>query len=202
MTERTCSIGNCESLVAHRGWCGSHYKRWYKYGDPLHIAKAYQVFDAYTKVCPACESIKPLDDFSPNGKTRSGRSTYCKPCQNMKVKLWNAKRPLEAVAKRAQYERRQKARANYGLTFAEYDALHAKDKCDICGAPGSGRWRRLHIDHDHTTGIVRGLLCHECNTALGLADEDPVRLRALADYLERGGASERSSLRHVPDRAG
>lgn len=42
-----------------------------------------------------------------------------------------------------------------------------------------------HIDHDHTTGKTRGMLCKTCNLALGHALEDPMRLRALADYIDR-----------------
>jgi hypothetical protein len=49
---------------------------------------------------------------------------------------------------------------------------------------GSHSQRNLHIDHDHETGEVRGLLCYSCNVALGASREDPARLRALADFIE------------------
>jgi Recombination endonuclease VII len=48
-----------------------------------------------------------------------------------------------------------------------------------------GRWPRLHIDHDHVTGRVRGLLCLHCNTSLGLFGEDPALMDRAADYLEQ-----------------
>jgi hypothetical protein len=57
------------------------------------------------------------------------------------------------------------------------------DKCAICGRAepnGRGRW---HIDHDHKTGKVRGLLCNNCNVLLGHAHEDPAILWAAIDYL-------------------
>lgn len=59
-------------------------------------------------------------------------------------------------------------------------------RCAICrtGAP-LGPQRRWHMDHDHATGALRGVLCAACNTALGLAGDSPERLRAMAAYLEQ-----------------
>ncbi len=48
---------------------------------------------------------------------------------------------------------------------------------------GSGRVRRLSIDHDHNTGDIRGLLCHNCNVAIGHLNDDPELLDAAAGYL-------------------
>jgi len=71
----------------------------------------------------------------------------------------------------------------YGITLEDYDALLATQGgvCVICH---NGTDEPLHVDHDHTTGKVRGLLCSNCNTGIGLLKDDPVRLRAAADYLE------------------
>lgn len=49
--------------------------------------------------------------------------------------------------------------------------------------PGFREGSMWPVDHDHSTGKLRGLLCHRCNTALGLLDDDPETLRRLADYL-------------------
>lgn len=75
----------------------------------------------------------------------------------------------------------------YGLEPGQYDAmLAAQDgRCAICrtDAPGGrGSW---HVDHEHATGRVRGLLCHRCNLMLGNAQDDPARLRAAVEYLIR-----------------
>jgi hypothetical protein len=73
-------------------------------------------------------------------------------------------------------------KTRYGITFAERDALLASQggECAIC----SKRDARWHIDHNHQSSKVRGILCHQCNVMLGMAGDDPRRLRAAAKYLE------------------
>lgn len=56
--------------------------------------------------------------------------------------------------------------------------------CAICARPVSGKEKRLSVDHDHKTGMVRGLLCKRCNTGLGMFLDDPEALRAAAHYIE------------------
>jgi hypothetical protein len=58
--------------------------------------------------------------------------------------------------------------------------------CEVCGRP-PGKYA-LHFDHDHNTGRFRGWLCHGCNVALGMVNDDPERLRFLAQYLEANGS--------------
>lgn len=71
----------------------------------------------------------------------------------------------------------------YGITGAEYDMMFAAQQgaCAICGVTSD---RALHVDHDHTTGRVRALLCFNCNIMLGYAHEDTSILRAAIEYLE------------------
>lgn len=61
--------------------------------------------------------------------------------------------------------------------WAELDEIEGDGRCRVCKAPGAA------LDHNHSTGKVRGLLCHPCNRALGFADDSPRRLLALATYL-------------------
>ncbi len=76
----------------------------------------------------------------------------------------------------------------YGLTVQEYRALQLAqgDRCAICRREWGRGWngKGNHVDHDHITGRVRGLLCGECNTAIGRFGDDPALLRRAADYLE------------------
>jgi predicted nucleic acid-binding Zn ribbon protein len=76
----------------------------------------------------------------------------------------------------------------YGITAEQYEGmLKAQDyRCAICR---SDEWRGKnnspHVDHCHTSGEVRGILCGNCNHGLGKFEDDPVRLRAAAAYLEK-----------------
>ena len=80
----------------------------------------------------------------------------------------------------------------YGLTLEGYFDLLQKQRggCAICGSPGGPDDKRLHVDHCHETGGVRGLLCSPCNVTLGMFRDDPERLRAAADYLETTDARD------------
>jgi hypothetical protein len=79
--------------------------------------------------------------------------------------------------------KRKPRRAELGLTVADYNALLERQGggCAICGRPP--KTRRLDTDHDHTTGEVRGLLCHRHNRGLTWFGDDPAQLLAAARYL-------------------
>lgn len=97
---------------------------------------------------------------------------------------------LQDPQRAATKERRKGLSKNYGITPEEFDTMLAaqNDRCAGCGRTAEeagGRWPRLHVDHCHRTGRVRGLLCHGCNVAIGHARDNPQTLRNLAAYLER-----------------
>ena len=95
------------------------------------------------------------------------------------------------------HKRRTKHLADkYGITIADYDRMHVAQggRCAICNREEQrpdnqrrGLKRKLAVDHDHKTGEVRNLLCGNCNTMLGEADEDPARLFAAIQYLAKWG---------------
>lgn len=80
-----------------------------------------------------------------------------------------------------------KLRHLYGITVEQFREMEARQDglCAICGQPNQqAKTTRLVVDHDHETGVVRGLLCGACNNGIGRFQDDPQRLRAAADYLE------------------
>lgn len=84
--------------------------------------------------------------------------------------------------------RRAMLKANYGLSPDQVVAMLAAqgNRCAICGSETPKTHHdQWHVDHDHTTGKVRGLLCGPCNTGLGQLQDDPVVIRAALAYVER-----------------
>lgn len=85
--------------------------------------------------------------------------------------------------------RNRKLKAKYGITINDYNRMFVLQggKCWICQKlgklDGRGRKGRLHVDHDHATGKVRGLLCYACNGLLGLAGDNPEVLARAQEYL-------------------
>jgi len=136
-----------------------------------------------TKRCPACELTLPAHDFHKANRQAGGLAGYCKQCSSEKRNLWyRANRDKQAA-----HSRRGKLKYKYGITEDEYDALLRTQGggCAICGDMRTDR--RLHIDHDHDSGRVRGVLCRACNVSLGQMREKPALLRRAAQYLEDGG---------------
>jgi hypothetical protein len=84
----------------------------------------------------------------------------------------------------------------YGLTIKQFDDMMDQQNgvCAICGRPpATDGWRtvtRLHVDHDHVTGRVRGLLCDTCNRGLGYFHDDLVKLELAKQYLIRTSKPE------------
>ena len=96
-------------------------------------------------------------------------------------KAWDAANP-----EKCKYHSRTKHLKRMGFTRESYTALFDEQgqSCAVCHEPEPGRTGFWCIDHDHKTGVVRGILCHDCNLALGHAKDSPDRLIALAAYLE------------------
>jgi hypothetical protein len=82
-------------------------------------------------------------------------------------------------------QRKSHLKRMFGITVEQFDAMLASQdgRCAICDTNDPGQ-RHFHVDHDHATNVVRGLLCGNCNKALGLMREDPARLLAAERYLQ------------------
>jgi hypothetical protein len=88
-------------------------------------------------------------------------------------------------AERNAYTRAYRLRTLYGISQEQYDEMVARQHglCALCGhAPTKNA---LAVDHDHDTGAVRGLLCLQCNTALGKLGDNADAIRRVLDYMER-----------------
>jgi hypothetical protein len=124
------------------------------------------------KWCPECEAVKPLEEFPRTRAARSGRATYCLPCHNTRGRV---SREKMGGARSYHLTRR------YGITAAEADVMLQQQGgvCAICRAAPAA-----HVDHDHSTGRVRALLCFNCNGGLGQFRDDPDVLQAAVFYVQ------------------
>jgi len=114
------------------------------------------------KECKKCGVVMPLEGYHIDRAAKDGHRNECKVCFNERT-------------------RNSKYLSRYGITSAEADKLK-KQPCAICGAV-----RNLHIDHNHTTGAVRGVLCSSCNRGIGYLGDNPYRLQKAKEYLEKEG---------------
>jgi len=132
------------------------------------------------KWCPDCGTVKPLDEFVRNAGMPLGRAPYCRPCHNIRGKASKEKMGGSRTYRRLRW---------YVITAQDAEAMLAAQGglCAICrSAPAA------QVDHDHETGAVRALLCFNCNGGLGRFKDDPVALRAAADYVEEHLRRQRS----------
>lgn len=188
-----CSVEGCDRPSRSRGMCNMHYLRWHRRGGsgpaeslPEQIAERRgRGVLVESKVCSRCRERKPADLFhTKRHGSRDGLRPWCRSCSNEYARNYRTTN--------AQSLHGRHIKSRYGISSEEYEAiLDAQGGvCAVCRQPNSqfdqrvGRERKLHVDHDHETGAVRGLLCSRCNNALGSAGDDPERLRALAVYLE------------------
>lgn len=132
--------------------------------------------------CSDCQALKPRVEFSNNSESANGLAGYCKSCFYAK----NAGYSSKQRAKNPDYYRDRNLWSSHRLRPADWQAMfEAQDgRCAICRRT-EAESGRLHVDHCHRAGTVRALLCSGCNKGIGQFLEDPVALRAAADYVER-----------------
>ena len=156
---------------------------------PIDVFAAEHLVGSATKVCRDCREPKPLDQFPLQKGGRLGRHPLCKPCRAAQERR-RYERDRERILARKRidekYMRRARWRAlerKYGLEQHEYEAMFVAQRgcCAICDL----RPALLYVDHCHETGRVRGLLCSNCNFAVGELLNDPRLCEAAADYLIR-----------------
>lgn len=125
------------------------------------------------KWCPDCESAKPFEAFARTTASASGYHSYCRPCHNQ--------RGQETRQRLYGGSRHYHSKRRYGIGADEVDALIAEQGgvCAICGVA-----EPAHVDHDHLTGTVRGVLCFNCNGGLGQFRDRVDVMRKAITYLE------------------
>jgi hypothetical protein len=133
------------------------------------------------KQCKKCQEWKPLSEYShkrPKGR-KPGLQPRCKACAAQDTRDWNIKNKTSA---RERYLQRK-----YNMGENEYDAmlLSQNNMCLLCGTEFSSTWGADApvVDHCHTHGNVRGILCNECNRGLGYFHDNKETLMNAIRYL-------------------
>jgi hypothetical protein len=158
-----CEVDACNKKVIAKGKCQFHYDRFRRYGDVITRPKEIECLD-----CKQNFSI---------GKTGS-LPIRCEACQ------------IDYHRTQMRLDRHRKGLWElYKLTPEEYRAMYDAQNgvCFICQQTTQGRGQknnRLAVDHNHSTGKIRGLLCSHCNTALGLFRDSPELLKSAINYLK------------------
>lgn len=135
------------------------------------------------KRCRVCQEEKQLTLF------RRGQR-QCRSCENKKnLSRYHNKYKTSTAHRKASY--RYTLKTVYGLTEDDYQKRYAQQNgsCSICLEHLTNVFDEVitksqAIDHCHKTGIIRGLLCRQCNTALGMLKDDIESARRLVKYLE------------------
>ncbi len=125
------------------------------------------------KKCNQCKQVKPIDQFFiDRGNKLTGLSSGCKSCR------------LIYQNNNKHFAKNYAINSKYGITLEDFNAIlnEQDNKCPICGKELKGR--NAHTDHCHTTGKVRGILCCQCNQAIGLFKEDTEAMFKAIQYLK------------------
>ncbi|WP_326670092.1 endonuclease VII domain-containing protein [Streptomyces canus] len=150
-----------DGLQAYCRECAAAYHQQRQVAKGRNVRPRVDVPEGH-KYCRTCGEIKPHSEWQRNRSASDGLATLCKSCKAVKGREGHLKR-------------------HYGLTEAERDEMVASQVglCVIClKAPA------VHVDHCHKTGRVRGVLCFNCNSAIGKLGDDPDAVRRAAAYLE------------------
>lgn len=137
------------------------------------------------KMCKMCSLLKPSTKFT-YGKA------ICKKCRSIKINLEYRNYSPEEKQRIIDEAKNRNRKHKYNITPEQYNEMFAQQhgSCAVCFRHHTDFKKGLHMDHDHSTGKVRALLCPGCNLALGYAKENKKTLRGLIDYLEKHSSIE------------
>ncbi len=135
------------------------------------------------KICSSCKISKSIEDFVKDRYTKTGYTGRCRICINKKQ---------QANPKLPERKRKEKYKQRYGITIQQYEELytHQNGRCKLCHKiettinNKTKKVARLSIDHNHQTKAIRGLLCNNCNRALGLFKDNTQTLENAIKYLK------------------
>lgn len=141
--------------------------------------KRYTVGEVTEKECKHCKQILPIESFN-CATIKKGKIYYSSSCRKCRYEY--IEKPGRA---KSRFYRKRNLKLSYGITLDVYDQMESlqNKKCRICGYEINDG-EVLCVDHNHATGKIRGLLCNNCNTGLGMFKDNPDVLLSAINYLK------------------
>ena len=133
--------------------------------------------------CYKCNVLKPESAFFLDSTQARGREYQCKDCKRAYNREYRRKNPERMKLK----DFKSDLKKRYGISYEEYMRMYEAQEgnCACCGIHESKFKRQLNVDHNHTTGEIRGLLCNRCNPGIGYFEESVERLEMAIAYLTK-----------------
>jgi Recombination endonuclease VII len=133
--------------------------------------------------CIKCKKHKPFRYFYKEKQKVNGLRSWCMPCSDAQASRWRKENPGSV--------RGHALKARHGISLKEYEAKLAEQQgvCAICKKKEtslnykSKKLNPLAVDHDHSNGQIRGLLCGTCNRSLGGFKDSPLLLSSALEYI-------------------
>jgi len=137
--------------------------------------------------CTKCGKTKPDSEFHREARNplRNFKRSHCKACDAEKSRKYVAQPGMKE--RKAEIKRRSNRRLSYNFPPELYNERFTSqgEVCAICKSPDAGGRGAFHADHDHGLMQPRGVLCHNCNVALGNFQDNPEILKAAIEYLRK-----------------
>lgn len=141
------------------------------------------------KHCSRCKEEKEITEYY---LSKGRYSSACKVCKSDMYKDWEKRNPEKRRELHEKYYSKRRwylLKSKYGITKKQYEDLLEKQdfKCAICKSidANHNKSSNLLVDHCHSSMQIRGLLCHNCNSTLGLLKDDVVVLESMIAYLKK-----------------
>lgn len=152
----------------------NHCKACYSIYQSTRVPKKRVIISE--KQCSKCKEVKSVDEFYRLKKSTDGYLSECKQC---------TKNSPSYHKKRKEHRLRV-----YSISMEQLEQMFVSQegKCAICTKEFK-HWSKMHVDHNHTTGKVRQLLCASCNTGIGFFKEDISILSSAIQYIKKWNAN-------------
>lgn len=183
-TNNICSLDFCDRFANVKGYCSAHYEQIFRRGiEPKPIRKIVSKKTNVNTICCLDYCDKPAQGRGYCGTHYAQITRYGLGSPRPVLAYGTKEKKCDAPwCERMTFSAKlckpcQRKTYRYKITVEQY--INLKQVCEVCGGDN-----KIHIDHNHITGNFRGVLCAQCNAALGLLKENSEIISSLSKYIE------------------